>query len=190
MYKTTYYQESQAREVAWKMTQASCSPVWIYPAYGGWQLTGRGDLVLSQAVTPPLLLTAELTRTRPNFQRGHTLRQVYRVAFIGDVFTQMHQQVEAETIAVALRQGAAIVIARKKDQRIYNRDMMRILGPYMQSHYLAQLTCGPRHTVLLANRVRESALADIYDTIVLHQILGAESHLFEGVIPYGEDTRG
>lgn len=188
MLKKTYYEQDKAREVAWRMTGRSRSPVWLYEKDGGWQVTGRGDLTLDEAVMPPLPLLSDMTHTTPRFDRGHTKRPVYRIAYVNGGFTQMHQPVPTEAVASVLRRGAAIVMAQPRGTRVYSRELVALLRPLMGVHFLAVQACGCRHTILLSNEIQKSAIADAHDTIVLHQILGAKGKLFRGVEPYGFDA--
>lgn len=189
MQKKTYYTEYEARDVALTMTERSMVPVWVYPYEWGWQVTGRGDLLQSAAVMPPFELFANYLHCEPNFERGHRPRKVYRVAWTGDGFTQCHQPVDVKWISAVLRQDYAVVIARPRDQFLDNKQFIRKLRPYMPGYFIAAKECGYRHVVLIANRSQGSALSDIYDAVVMYQIMSAPSKLFRGIRPYGEDAR-
>lgn len=188
--KETYTSRFTALGIASVMVDHSSSPVWTYEVPGGWQLTGRGDLTTSKPVMPPLMMLAELSKTTPKFHRGHTKRKVYRVAWCDDGFTQMHQQVSTNAVARALRTGSAVVVVNPRGEHLYRHDIIGLLRPYMKNIFLAINKTTWRHWILIPHEVRESALADAYDTVVLYQILGAPGQLFEGVKPYGYHAGG
>lgn len=190
MEKQTYYSEYEARDVAWIMTQRSRVPVWVYPYDRGWQVTGRGDLVTTPAIMPPLPLFADSAHIDPAFHRGHRPRTVYRVAWTGKTFTQMHQQIPDAVIASVLRQDCTVVVALPRNKVTPTSVFVRVLRPLLNSSFLAVKECGYRHVVLMANENRSSALADIHDAIVMYQVLASPGELFRGVKPYGIDTRG
>lgn len=189
MQKKSYYTVYDARDVALAMTERSMVPVWIYACKEGWQVTGRGDLSQSAAVMPPFELFADGLNCKPNFKRGHRRRKVYRVAWTGDGFTQCHQPVDIRWISAVLCQDYAVVIALPRDQFTDCKQFTKDLRSYMSGYFIATKKCGYRHVVLIANRSQGSALADIYDAVVMYQIMSAKSKLFRGIKPYGEDTR-
>lgn len=188
--KVTYERQFDALTVAGHMVDLSMSPVWTYEVPGGWQLTGRGDLTTSKPVMPPLMMLAELSKTTPKFHRGHTKRKVYRVAWCDGGFTQMHQPVSTSAVARVLRTGSAVVVVGPRGEHLYRYDIIGLLRPYMKNVFLAINKTTWRHWILIPNKVRESALADAHDTVVLHHILGAQGQLFEGVKPYGYHAGG
>lgn len=188
--KETYTSRFTALGIASVMVDHSSSPVWTYEVPGGWQLTGRGDLTTSKPVMPPLPMLADLSRTTPKFHRGHTKRKVYRVAWCDGGFTQMHQPVATSAVARVLRTGSAVVVVSPRDEYLYRNDIIGLLRPYTKNVFLAINKTTWRHWILIPNKVRESALADANDTVVLHQILGAKGQLFEGVKPYGYHAGG
>lgn len=188
--KETYTSRFTALGIASVMVDHSSSPVWTYEVPGGWQLTGRGDLTTSKPVMPPLMMLAELSKTTPKFHRGHTKRKVYRVAWCDDGFTQMHQPVSTSAVARVLRTGSAVVVVNPRGEHLYRHDIIGLLRPYMKNIFLAINKTTWRHRILIPHKVRESALADAYDTVVLYQILGAPGQLFEGVKPYGYHAGG
>lgn len=186
--KETYTSKQKARDVALAMIDRSASPVWMYPVPGGWQVTGRGDLVTSKAIMPPLPMFTDTSRTSPKYHRGHRPRKVFRVAWCNDGFTQMHQPIDGKRVARALMSGSAVVVVMPRNGMVEKKDILNILRPHTDSNFIAISQVTWRHFVLIANRVQRSALADIYDTVVLHQILGSPGQLFTGVTPYGYDT--
>lgn len=188
--KATYKRLFDARTVAGRMVDLSMSPVWTYEVPGGWQLTGRGNLTTSKSVMPSLMMLAASSKTTPKFHRGHTKRKVYRVAWCDDGFTQMHQPVSTSAVARVLRTGSAVVVVSPRGESLYSKDIIGRIRPYMKNIFLAINKTTWRHWILIPNKVRESALADAHDTVILHQILGAQGQLFEGVKPYGYHAGG
>lgn len=181
--KTTYPTKELALETAWRMTQESCIPVWVYERGRGWQVTGRGDLRLDVPVMPALPVLAMGTNTTPQFDNPHPDFTVYRVAWTDHGLTQMHQHVSQAAAAEALCRGAAIVVTKPRDYYLRSGEVVAALRPMLGENFLAVQDIGGRHYVLLAGK-KQDVIDLAYDTVVLHSILSTPGTLFEGVEPH------